>query len=161
MKRILNIRVILGAFTVASLLLCATLVYLLWMRPAAPSPGPGPAPAALTVIPAPSSTPRRAPPTLTPTPAFSYAATATPLPGAFALNVYVQISGTEGQGLHLRALPGLDSAPLDLGYDAEVFQITAGPQQADGYTWWYLTAPYDRARAGWAVQDFLSVIPSP
>ena len=83
------------------------------------------------------------------------------MPGAFALGVYVQISGTEGQGLHLRAQPGLDSSPLDLGYDSEVFQITGGPQQADGYTWWYLTAPYDQSRSGWAVQDYLSVIPSP
>ena len=68
---------------------------------------------------------------------------------------------TEGQGLHLRAQPGLDNAPQFLGYDAEVYQITGGPQQADGYTWWYLTAPYDQARSGWAVQDYLTVIPSP
>ena len=169
MKSVLNIKVILGAFAIASVLLCVTLAYLLWMQPAASLPNPsavasGQAPglvsAALTVIPAPTSTPRYVAPTLTPLPP-APAASSTPLPGAFALGVYVQISGTEGQGLHLRAQPGLDSSPLDLGYDSEVFQITGGPQQADGYTWWYLTAPYDQSRSGWAVQDYLSVIPSP
>lgn len=165
MKSVLNIKVILGAFAIASVLLCVTLAYLLWMQPAARFPDLEPAPAALTVIPAPTSTPRYVALTLTPLPpapaASLFVVTPTPLPGAFALGVYVQISGTEDQGLHLRAQPGLDSSPLDLGYDSEVFQITGGPTQADGYTWWYLTAPYDQSRSGWAVQDYLSVIPSP
>ncbi len=34
-------------------------------------------------------------------------------------------------------------------------------KQADGYTWWYLVAPYDSTRAGWAAADFLAVVPSP
>jgi hypothetical protein len=46
-------------------------------------------------------------------------------------------------------------------FDSEVFLVTKGPEQADGYTWWYLTASYDTSRAGWAAQDFLAVIPSP
>ena len=165
MKSVLNIKVILGALAIASVLLCVTLAYLLWIQPTAHSPHQKPASVALTVIPAPTSTPRYVALTLTPLPpapaASLFVVTPTPLPGAFALGVYVQISGTEGQGLHLRAQPGLDSSPLDLGYDSEVFQITGGPQQADGYTWWYLTAPYDQSRSGWAVQDYLSVIPSP
>ena len=160
MKSVLNIKVILGALAIASVLLCATLAYFIWIQPAASLPYLGPASAALTIIPPPTSTPRYVAPTLTPLPPVP-AASSTPLPGAFALGVYVQISGTEGQGLHLRAQPGLDSSPLDLGSDSEVFQITGGPTQADGYTWWYLTAPYDQTRSGWAVQDYLSVIPSP
>ncbi len=188
MKNILNIRVILGALTTASVLLCATLTYILWIGPAAHLPDPltvaspvpaegltaalaqagqalGPVSAALTLIPAPTSTPRYvAPiPTLTPPlPAASpFVDTPTPLPGTFAVGAYVQISGTEGQGLRLRAKPGLNSPPLFLGYDSEAFLVTDGPQQADGHTWWYLTAPYDQTRSGWAVQDYLTVIPSP
>jgi hypothetical protein len=83
------------------------------------------------------------------------------LPGAFGLGVYVQITGTGGDGLRLRSGPGLNDAQLFLGYDAEVYQIVDGPIQADGHTWWKLTAPYDATRTGWAVQDFLTVIPSP
>jgi hypothetical protein len=178
MKNVLNIKVILGALTIASVMLCVTLAYLLWIQPAASLPDPsavaspvpaalaqagqalGPAYAALTVIPAPTSTLRYVAPTLTPIPP-TPAASSTPLPGAFAVGVYVQISGTEGQGLHLRAQPGLSNAPQFLGYDSEVYQITGGPTQADSYTWWYLTAPYDQARSGWAVQDYLAIIPSP
>jgi hypothetical protein len=160
MKSVLNIKVILGALAIASVLLCVTLAYLFWIQPAGHSPDLEPSSAALTVIPAPTSTPRYVAPTLTPLPP-APAASPIPLPGAFALGVYVQISGTEGQGLHLRAQPGLSNAPQFLGYDAEVYQITGGSQQADGYTWWYLTAPYDQARSGWAVQDYLSIIPSP
>jgi hypothetical protein len=75
--------------------------------------------------------------------------------------VYVQITGTGGDGLRLRSGPGLNGAQLFLGYDAEVYQIVDGPIEADGHTWWKLTAPYDATRTGWAVQDFLTVIPSP
>ncbi|MDO9129034.1 MAG: hypothetical protein Q7U34_04130 [Anaerolineales bacterium] len=183
MKNILNIKVILGALILASVLLCATLVYILWAGQAAhladpsavASPVPAalaqagqallPASAALTLIPAPTSTPRYAAPTPTlapPLPAASpFVVTPTPLPGTFTVGAYVQISGTEGQGLRLRARQGLNSQPLFLGYDSEAFLVTNGPQQADGHTWWYLTAPYDQTRSGWAVQDYLSVIPSP
>ena len=160
MKSLLNIKVMLGAFATAAVLLSMTWGYLLWMQPAAHPPNLEPASAALTVIPAPTSTPRYVTPTPTPLPP-TPSASPTPLPGGFAIGVYVQISGTEGQGLHLRAEPGLDSAPQFLGYDSEVYHITGGPTLADGYTWWYLTAPYDQTRSGWAVQDYLSVIPSP
>jgi len=39
--------------------------------------------------------------------------------------------------------------------------VRDGPQEADGYTWWYLVAPYDENRAGWAASEFLAAIPSP
>jgi len=157
---IFNLRTLIGTLTIAALLLCGTLVLILWFRPAASSPELAPASAALTLIPAPTSTPRYLPPPPTATLSLP-TGTPTPQPGAIAIGVYVQITGTEGEGLRLRAAPGLDSKPLFLGYDSEVFQVADGPQQADGYTWWYLTAPYDQTRSGWAVQDYLTVIPSP
>ncbi|MBU4225296.1 MAG: hypothetical protein KKC71_05695, partial [Chloroflexi bacterium] len=98
MKNILNIKVILGALTTASVLLCATLAYILWIGPAAHIPDPsavaspvpaalaqanqalGPVSAALTLIPAPTSTPRYVAPTLTPVPP-TPAASPTTLPG--------------------------------------------------------------------------------
>jgi len=83
------------------------------------------------------------------------------LPGTIALNTYVQITGTGGDGLRLRASPGLASDPLFFGNESEVFLVTGGPEQADGYTWWYLTAPYDQTRAGWAVASFLAFVSSP
>jgi hypothetical protein len=53
------------------------------------------------------------------------------------------------------------SADFFSAFDSEVFLVAKGPEQADGYTWWYLTASYDTTRAGWAVQDYLTTIPSP
>jgi hypothetical protein len=113
--------------------------------------------AELTLIPGPTSTPR-----ILPTPTFDPAqGTATPLPGEIALYGYVQITGTAGDGLRVRAAPGLDGEPLFLGFDTELFQITDGPQEADGYTWWYLLAPYDETRSGWAAADFLEYVEAP
>ena len=159
MKNILNGKVLIAMVVIASLLLCGSLTYILVMRPSAASnPALAAATFALTIIPAPSSTPRPLPPTLTPIPPTPQPSS-TPAPGQFANGVYVKPS-TGGEGLRIRTEPGLNSDFFS-AFDSEVFLITKGPEQADGYTWWYLTASYDTARAGWAAQDFLSVIPSP
>ncbi len=116
------------------------------------------APAALTVIPAPTRTPL--PPTLPPF-APQETPTPTPLPGSIHVGGYVQISGTGGDGLRLRSAPNLDGTPLFLGYESEVFEVREGPRDSDGFTWWFLVAPYDETRNGWAAARFLSVIPTP
>lgn len=157
LKSLLNIRVILGALGVAGLLILVTIFMIGWTRPD-PIREFGFAPADLTVIPAPSSTPNVTP-TYTPDPML--VGTPTLAPDAIGVGGYVQIAGTQGEGLRLRSQPNLNGEPVFLGYDEEVFQVREGPQQADGYTWWYLVAPYDENRAGWAAADFLAAIPSP
>lgn len=147
---------------VGTLLVTACLCLGSWalsLSSASPSPDRSPTmgfSAALTLIPAPTST---STPTATPflTPTASAAANGQ----GIAIGAYVQISGTEGQGLRLRAAPGLSAPLLFLGYDAEVYQVRDGPRQADGYTWWYLVAPYDEGRAGWAAGDFLTLVAPP
>ncbi|MBN2386862.1 MAG: SH3 domain-containing protein [Anaerolineales bacterium] len=158
MREILNLRVLIAALVIGFLLTCGSMIYILAVRPAS-LPDLGPL-AALTRIPGPTATPyvftaTPSPPSAAPLPS------TTSLPGQFAVGVYVQISGTEGQGLRIRSEPGLNATQLFLGYDAEVFQIADGPRETDGYTWWYLTASYDTTRSGWAVQNYLSVIDSP
>lgn len=160
MKNILNLKVLVGMVLVAILLLGASLLVLMLKPFLVPLPDQAPASFVMTVIPAPTSTPRKLPPsptTIPPTPP----STSTPAPGQFAVSVYVQVTGTGGDGLRLRAEPGLSAQPLALGYDSEVFRVADGPRQADGHTWWYLTASYDATRSGWAVQDYLTVIQSP
>lgn len=155
-----NYKVILGSLFLAAFLLFAAFLYIFILIPLLNVPRSVQPASALTIIPAFTSTPRFVTPSpeiYTPTPP----PTSTPLPGTIALNTYVQISGTDGDGLRLRALPALSSDPLFLGYDSEVFLVTDGPSQADGYTWWYLTAPYDQTRSGWAVVNYLSYVPSP
>jgi len=157
LRRLLTLPVILSASGLACLLTLATLA---WFGFSASPPGAdlGFAPADLTMIPAPTSTPPPAP-TLTPDPL--QVGTPTAPAGTIAVGVYVQITGTGGDGLRLRSAPGLTSELLFLGEDAEVFLVRDGPQEANGYTWWYLVAPYDESRAGWAASNFLTVVPPP
>jgi hypothetical protein len=153
-RQFINKWVILGAFVVAGFLLLITAVAIgLTSSPRTSSVGF--APADLTVIPAPTGT-SSAPPT----PTIDPFASPTP-PAGIAVGNYVQITGTGGEGLRIRAEPGLDGAFQFLAYDSEVFIVKDGPREVDGYTWWYLTAPYDDTRTGWAAADFLTYVPAP
>lgn len=159
MRKIFSPWVILAAVLLAGLLLAGTLAAITSTRPiSAPLP---PATAILTVIPAPSPTFPATTPTspfsLTPTPASS----PTPIPGTIAIDAFIQISGTGGDGLRLRAGPGLDEPVRYLALEAEVFQVKDGPSQANDFTWWYLVAPFDESRNGWAVAPYLVVIQNP
>src|SRR5512134_1712556 len=153
-RDLINKWVVLGAFALAGVLTLITAIGI-GLTSSPPASDVGFAPADLTVIPAPTGT-SGAPPTPTIDPF------ATPTtPAGVAIGNYVQITGTEGQGLRIRAEPGLGGAFQFLAYDAEVFVIQDGPREVDGYVWWYLVAPYDETRVGWAAADFLTYIPEP
>jgi hypothetical protein len=79
-------------------------------------------------------------------------------PGSIGISVFVQVSGTGGDGLRLRKEPGLDSEMQFLGLDGELFQVGDGPVDQDGYTWWFVVGSYDETRQGWAAADFLEVV---
>ena len=111
---------------------------------------------AITMIPAPSLTPRPVQPSATP------ALTATTvffLPeGVIGVGAYIQVGGTQGAGLRMRAQPGLDGEVKFTALDSEVFLVIDGPVEEDGYQWWQLEAPYDATRSGWSAGDFLRPI---
>ena len=140
-------------------LLITTLLLLSWTR-SADAPGGAPT-AVITVIALPTATPIL--PTAAPTETQTPPATGLPLPppGDIALDAYVQITGTGGDGLRLRAGPGLDRDVRLLGVEDEVFLVRDGPQQADSYNWWFLVGPFEEARQGWAVANFLRVVQNP
>jgi len=73
----------------------------------------------------------------------------------------VQITGTGGDGLRLRSEPGLGNTIRLVAMESEVFLVLEGPQTGDGLTWWYLAAPYDETRRGWAVSNYLATVKSP
>jgi hypothetical protein len=108
----------------------------------------------LVVIPAPTLTSTAAEPQLTLTPEGGTG-------NGIALGGFVQISGTEGEGLRLREGPGTNQALKFIGMDAEVFEVKDGPREVDGYTWWFLVAPYDKNRSGWAASNYLTLISTP
>lgn len=153
-RQLFNRWVIIGAIVFAGLLILITAISIGLTTPLQSSTI-GFVPADVTVIAAPTSTSSApATPTIDP---FA----PSPTPTGLAIGSYVQISGTEGQGLRIRSAPGLDSEFVFLGYDSEVFVVQDGPQTVDGYVWWYLVAPYDATRVGWAAADFLTFIPAP
>lgn len=112
-------------------------------------------PPVLTVIPFPSAT---APVILSPTPQHlpTEAPTAPPnAPKEFSIGELVQVFGTEGEGLRIRAGPSLGAEVLLLGLESEVFEVLDGPNEVDGYTWWRLANPFDPSKQGWAADRFL------
>jgi hypothetical protein len=148
-----NIWVILVALLVAGLMIggIGLLILLLpTQRPPAEQP-----PALLTIIPAPTATSTPEPTAIFPTPTVPVAV------DGISQGMYVQISGTEGQGLRLRSGPGTSNPPRFLGMDSEVFLVKDGPRDSDGFTWWYLEAPYDPGRSGWAASAYLTIVNQP
>lgn len=120
-----------------------------------PVPAGGATPA-VTIIPAPTMTPTLIPSTVVPSPTPT---TIFFLPeGVIGVGAFVQVTGTEGAGLRMRAEPGLDTQVNFTALDSEVFLVIDGPVEADGYTWWHLEAPYDENRNGWSAGDFLTPI---
>ncbi len=110
----------------------------------------------MTKIDAPTATATALDPTETPTPTSTSVFF---LPeGVIGVGAYVQVAGTEGAGLRMRSDPGLDGEVKFTALDSEVFLVIEGPVEADGYTWWYLEAPYDETRSGWSAGDFLTPI---
>ncbi len=157
-RAILRPWVVLASLGIGVLLTILALGLLLYSRPAA-GPPQSAATAALTIIPAPSPTIIQvtAPAAQTPLPADR----PTLEPGRIGISAFVQVAGTGGDGLRLRTDPGLQGEIRFLGLESEVFQVVDGPRESDGYTWWFLVAPYDENRSGWAVADFLDVIEAP
>ncbi len=157
-RGILNLWVLGGAVVFAGLLF-GFIALVVWLT----RPGPGsaaPATPVVIVIPAPTMTLPLPSATLdvsTPTPNVP----PPPPPGVLAVGAYVQISGTGGNGLRVRSDPGLQGEVRFLALEAEVFQVTDGPRDADGYTWWFLAAPADKSRQGWAASNYLAVVQNP
>lgn len=158
LRRVFRSWIILIGLLLAAIIL---LVAYLWAGNSRPlDASRTPVAAVITIIPAPTYTPIPPPtPVITPTPVEQVPPS--PPPGTFSIGAYVQIVGTGGDGLRLRTEPGLDSQVRLLGAEAEVFQIREGPQDVAGYTWWYLVAPYDESRQGWAVSNYLALIQNP
>ena len=151
--RISPLSIALAVLLAALLLLIAFLAVRSLARITAPPKAPGTS--ALTMIPAPTHTPTSIVPTafFTPTPGDPF------LPsGMMGVGAYVKVANTQGAGLRVRSAGSTSAGGKFVAMDEEVFFITGGPEQADGYTWWQLEAPYDENRSGWAVGNFLEVI---
>lgn len=79
----------------------------------------------------------------------------------YQIGSYVQIAGTDGEGLRFRADSSITADVLFIAMDSEAFLVQKGPTKADGYDWYYLTAPYDKSRAGWAASEYFILLAAP
>ena len=136
-----------GMLFVALVLLAVTFLFVNWTRPGSIPGEPGTA--MVNIVQAPTETPVPVTPTDSVNPTVQLAE------GEIFQGGNVQISGTGGDGLRLRYTPGLESNVRLLGAEGEIFMVMDGPEEVDGYTWWYLENPEDRSRRGWAVAEFL------
>lgn len=159
MRGIFTRGVFFGAFLIAVLLLATTLAFLWYTRPG-PAPR-GASTAVLNVIAAPTASQPPVTPTVSAGEPEPSVRPPTPVPGQVSIGATVEIANTGGDGLRLRAEPGLETRVLFLGAEGEAFQISNGPQEADGYIWWYLVGQEDSTRIGWAVADFLTLVEHP
>ena len=122
----------------------------LWLFATTPSPPPGPHPTAIVWTATPTPTPTN-PPTPTPT-----AIPVTPRPPTdIAIGEMVEVTGTGGAGLSLRAGAARDADRLDVALEGESFLVISGPIEADDLTWWRLRDPDDPQREGWAAANYL------
>jgi hypothetical protein len=111
----------------------------------------------ITVIQAPSLAPVVIPTATIPPEVMATLASLPPDPGnAIQVGKTVHISGTGGDGLRIRKEPGVNATPLFLGADNEEFIVKDGPQTVDHLTWWYIAAPFDEKRQGWAAANYLA-----
>lgn len=149
----LNLWIAVGS-VVTALFLCLFIWLAFWIFKPSHASGQTIPTAILVMIPAPTSTP-----SILSQPLFSQTKTAVPTDqSGIGLGVFVQIQGTGQDGLRIRSGPGTDKATNFLGMDSEVFKVTDGPVQSDGFIWWFLVAPYDRNRNGWAASNYLTIV---
>jgi hypothetical protein len=151
--------ILLGAIVLGGLLYISFIIVLSSLRPSNPSQYQF-STAVITLIPAPTLTPVILSPTTNPPNSTSTSQVPVPA-GGIAIGIYVKISGTNGTGLNLRTGPGTASPIRFLGMDDEVFEVKDGPKQVDNLIWWFLQAPYDSTRNGWAAANYLTVIQTP
>lgn len=157
--KFLNYKVLLAAI-VFGLGMVAVLVVILYSA-RAPQTSQTPATAIVKIISAPTQTPPGIIFTPTPTPAPTVVQS-TPTPsGDIAMGLYVQVSGTGGDGLRLHNAANVASKVNYVAIDAEVFIVMAGPVEADGYIWWELQDPVTKNAIGWGVANYLSVVKNP
>lgn len=115
----------------------------LFTKPPASPDGPRPTAIVWTATPTPTPTPIPTP-TLAPVP-----------PDAIGVGVRVTVTGTGEAGLSMRTEPGTTSERLDVAMEGETLLVVSGPQESDGYTWWFVRDEVTPEREGWVAADYL------
>ncbi len=147
-----------GLTVIGGLVLLGLLVFsaqVLLSKPVAPQ-GPLPTALLITTTPLPTPTPTQTPlPTPTPTP---LPPTPTPIAG-LGIGSRVRVVGTgDFGGVNIRSEPSTSAPRVDIGREGEEFIIAAGPELAEGITWWFIRDPNIPTREGWAASNYLDLV---
>ena len=60
----------------------------------------------------------------------------------------------------MREGAGTDFTPRFVAEEGQTFLVQAGPEDADGYQWWYIVNPDEFELQGWAANLFLERVAS-
>ena len=159
-KNFINPWVWLGAVVMSGLIL-ATIGFVIYTFHPSPTKTQILSTPVITLVPAPTFTPVLAIPTAVETQTPEGSTPNSQPTGSIKVGIYVQIIGTNGDGLRIRSGPGMTNSTRFIGMDSEVFLVKDGPVQADNLTWWLLEAPYDKLRSGWAAGSYLGIVKAP
>lgn len=97
--------------------------------------------------------------TTTPSPVPTSAPTRTPEsvePGNIGVGSRVSVVNTGNAGLSIREEASTAGERVDVAQEGDTLLVVGGPEEAEGYTWWFLRDELNSAREGWAVEDFLA-----
>ncbi|MBN1248057.1 MAG: hypothetical protein JXC32_10400 [Anaerolineae bacterium] len=97
--------------------------------------------------------------TTTPTPVPTRGPTRTPesaQPDTIGVGARVLVVDTGNAGLSMRTEASTAGERVDVVQEGETLLVVGGPEEADGYTWWFVRDELNSAREGWAVEDFLA-----
>ncbi len=76
-----------------------------------------------------------------------------------SVGAIVEVDGTENTGLSVRPQPGTGGYLNFVAAEGERFVIVDGPDSKNDYIWWKLESPNNPDRSGWAVSDYLKIVP--
>lgn len=82
-------------------------------------------------------------------------------PEGFSIGAYVKIQNTQGAGLKIRPNPGTGGNVTFIADEGELFIITEGPDDRNGYSWWKLVGFENPERTGWGASAFLGLVAPP
>jgi hypothetical protein len=159
LMRIFNKYVLIAGFSFACILTIFTGAAFMLLQPEVHAKPAGTA--LLNILMAPTDTEVLPSPLPSVTPTLQPGTPMPPPPGVINIGSYVQVQGTGTDGLRFRNEPGFQGTIQFVAIEAEVFRVVDGPREVDGYTWWFLAAPYDENVRGWCVSNYLQIVQTP
>lgn len=85
----------------------------------------------------------------------------TPTPASIRIGSRVVVEGVDVETLNVRDSAAINEQNINFrAFEGETFIVVEGSAQGSGFTWWRIQDPDDPTRVGWAVSNYLTVIPN-